>query len=321
MDFRIKFFEIKKMLNKKIIISYFLLNIILSIVLNKLYPFPHYNIFFALFVIIFLTTSFAINKFFTELDSILNGLGVEHEFIVLYHKHKTNIYFYIIIPILTIVIFGFVAISIFEKFKFSLTFLLLLLNFVLCVWTSMIAYIQYLFLLNILKCLNSYDNYTSLQISENSIPAQNKWIVKLTKLFHIYSIGFFISGTLYIIGYGLFNFSNEMNVNTQSCLNYILWIIIFVAIIMGFPIFFIYGYNKIKTIVELLKDKYINIYIFDFNNSNNDNFNIVNNSMLKIFYVDLIQKSQDYPLKLGITTTIGTISTILNIFITIYSLP
>lgn len=88
------------------------------------------------------------------------------------------------------------------------------------------------------------------------IPPVINWYKKLEKLFIIYQGAFFILGLLYIIAFGKFCFSPEYGVYMNNIIFYILWIIIFIAIVLTFPLIVHLEKRWIKKIKENIIEYY-----------------------------------------------------------------
>ena len=132
--------------------------------------------------------------------------------------------------------------------------------FVIIVFFSIVGYLQYVYLTIYLKDISKVDFIGSGVNYDRTYPAKTDWLVELTKLYHLYRNRFFITGTLYMTAFYLFTsdlslnmFINRFNASIDEKIVMLCWIVIFIAIVMLFPISSITGYFNIEKIVLNLK--------------------------------------------------------------------
>lgn len=166
---------------------------------------------------------------------------------------------FVIAPIATLLVFGTGGCLMFGAIQLTPTLIWVLLLFSVVVIISIVGYIQYICLaVYIAKLSHCAGRYKGLEKGlTNYIPAEIPWMQKLTKLSHIYRTTFFTIGCSYIIAFSGFCFWPDMAAKTDSLCFYILWCIIFVAIVLTFPIISALEHKWIKQIIQHLKESYI----------------------------------------------------------------
>lgn len=147
-------------------------------------------------------------------------------------------------------------------------------------------------------------------------PAQLDWLQELTKLSHTYRSCFFTLGSSYIITFGAFCWLPEMQANTSSPAFFVLWGIIFVVIVLLFPVVSILEYMWIKRIVEHLKSSYIEDLEAESRLSLKASTHVLSPSterLAQALYAMQIMNSRDYPLKSAWTSCYATVLSIFNV--------
>lgn len=233
-----------------------------GICLDKLWPFPKFNEFMCCFLFIGTLSLRSILYFSNSMKKITAAIANQpaaRKANLTYNKYNITSQIYILGPLTVITIFGLGCCSMFGALQFTLTFVWMLILFVFVVYISIIGYIQYIFLAMYIRNLaHSPGQYKNLPKSLfECIPARLEWLQLLTKLSHIYRSVFFTLGSAYIVGYSIFCWSPDMEANTTSPIFFILWAIIFLVIVLLFPIVSLLEYHWIKNIVRQLKDSYI----------------------------------------------------------------
>ena len=109
--------------------------------------------------------------------------------------------------------------------------------------------------MHLVRDTSRYKHLTKASIHQ--IPAELDWLKKVAQLSHYYRTTFFTLGSLYIAAFSIFCFYPAFNVSLNHPFFYILWIIIFGAIVVTFPLVSYLEYTWIKQIVKRVKDSYI----------------------------------------------------------------
>ncbi len=166
---------------------------------------------------------------------------------------------FVAVPAATVLVFGTGGCLMFGAFQLTPTFVWVLLLFSAVVAISIVGYLQYLCLaVYIAKLSCSSERYRALEKGPaNYVPAELSWIQKLTGLSHRYQAVFFTIGCAYITAFSGFCFWPDMKAKTSTLSFYILWGIIFAAIVLTFPIISVLEHSWIKQIVRHLKESYI----------------------------------------------------------------
>ena len=229
---------------------------------------------------------------------------------------KKNI-LYIIIPISVALIFGVGGCSMLGVHNKQPILVWILSLFFVVVYISIVGYVQYIFLfVYILKLAQSKNSYTNLTRNlEEYIPAELVWVQDLTKLYHIYRGAFFTLGSLYIVAFALFCFLPKMQTNVNNHSFFILWNIIFIAIVVVFPITTFIERLKIKEIVHTLKKTYVKNLQSEMKlkNKNETSLERSQRRFFETLYISQIMNSKDYPIKSFINSAYSIALAILNI--------
>ncbi len=234
----------------------------LGIFLNWKSPFPCFYPFITLFLIIGITCLLAEWHYCKEIEEICfllrpqkGALGANF----FMNGQGTCSIVFVVFPIAIVLIYGIGGCRMFGSLEFTFTLIWVLILFAIVVFVSIVGYIQYIFLAGYISKLScSKERYTKLdKKSANYIPANITWIQKLTKLTHFYRAVFFTLGCFYILAFGCFCFLPDMKARRSSVWFYILWFIIFIAIVLAFPIVSLLERKWIKKIVQCLKESYI----------------------------------------------------------------
>ena len=222
---------------------------------------------------------------------------------------------YIIVPLAVAVIFGIGGCSMFGAMALNPTLIWVLILFFLVVYISMIGYLQYivlaLYIWNLASGSGKYEKLPKSMVE--CVPARLDWLQDLTKLSHTYRSRFFTLGSSYIIAFGAFCWLPEMQANTSAPAFYVLWSIIFLAIVFLFPVVSVLEYRWIKKIVEQLKSSYIE----DLEEESNLNRAAVSYApaaerLAQTLCAIQIMNSSDYPLKSVWTACYAAVLSIFN---------
>ncbi len=209
----------------------------------------------------------------------------------------------------------FVVITIYlQLIKFDITgFFALTLLFV-TVFLSITGYMLYTYLIHLLYRLSKaeIEKYSKFH------PAYTSWLVNITKYTSTYQNAFFISGTLYVILFTIHVPDDTLKI-LSSGVTYQLhdivllasWIVIILAVIVGFPITSYLKNQIIRNIVTNLKMKSSEYYEKVVDRVEIDK---------QLDYIKLIKEimeSADYPIKARLNIIISSTTMVLNLVIAI----
>lgn len=226
------------------------------------YPFPRFAVFVCLFLFIGLLCLFSERHYCVEMRKIISALlpqecaRTANNFMMMPRARPCC---FIVFPCVTILIFGIGGCLMFGAIRLTPTLVWILLLFSAVVGTSIVGYLQYVCLaIYVAKLAHGGGQYKNLEKKATGyVPAGISWVQRITKLSHLYRTIFFTVGCTYIIAFAGFCFWPDMAAQVDSPFFYILWGIIFVAIVLTFPVISLCEHKWIKQIVQHLKDSYI----------------------------------------------------------------
>ena len=284
-------------------IGFFIAYIMIGIVFNSHYTFPHFYLFTSLFLAIGTIGFLCLNYFSKQVPKLINVLAIQpgaRSANVFYYNWGKKTSMYIISPAAIVLIFGIGGCRMFGALKINPTLYWILCLFAIVVYISIVGYLQYVFLfLYVIKLANSKDIYTNIQHDlDEYIPAELEWLQNLTKLCHIYRSAFFTLGSIYILAFGLFCFLPEMVAEINNPWFFILWGIISIAIVVVFPITTLIEQKKIKSIVLKLKKTYVQDLVNEINlkSMNETSLETSQRRFFETMYTAQIMNSKDYPI-------------------------
>lgn len=298
----------KKKLKSLILIS--MVFIICGIVLQQNWMFPHFYKFTCCFLFIGLIGITSVMHFSTKMKHIVATLASQpavQKGNYIYYKYFANSSLNIVGPLFIIFVFGFGGCTMFKAMQFTPTLVWILILFFVIVYISIIGYLQYIALAVYIRNLaNNSGEYKRLQKSAvECIPSQLLWLQDLTKLSHTYRNAFFTLGSAYILAFAGFCLLPEMQADTSSYVFFALWGIIFVAIVIVFPVVSLLEYVWIKKIVEKLKESYIKDLAQENNLSSKRNATkefLIYQELIQTICATQIVNSKDYPVTSSWTT-------------------
>lgn len=237
--------------------------LILGALLNHCWAFPLFYFFAPCFLLIGILSFGSVyhyNKMMRKITAEIAMQPAARKATHFYFSFCTESSLYIVLPVLIILIFGIGGCSMFEAIQLTPTLVWILFLFFIVVYISIIGYLQYIVLAIYIRNLAcGSDDYHHLEKSlVDCIPAQLEWIQNLTKLSHIYRSSFFSLGSAFIVAYSVFCWVPNMQANTSVPAFFLLWGIIFIMIVLMFPVVSLLEYQWIKKIVGHLKAAYIN---------------------------------------------------------------
>ncbi len=302
----------------------------IGLVLDLIWPFPSFAVFFTLFVFIGVVAVWAIVYFQRMMQSIIMELSDQdatRSANISYLKHWESSCAYILGPLVVIFIFGIGGCSMFGAIKLTPTLIWVLGLFFVVVYVSIVGYILYI-------ALSVYVHHLAMETTAytrlpkayvENIPARLGWLQNLTKLCHTYRTCFFTLGGTYIAAFSCFCWLPSMQARTSSPVFYLLWGIIIVAIVFMFPLISILEHHWIKNIVAKLKDNYINDYVkerqLEMKLYRSGQFPQYTQRAIDTIYIVQIMNSNDYPLKSKLATCYAVTMAVLNFgaaFITLF---
>ncbi|MCR4719075.1 MAG: hypothetical protein K5768_05535 [Firmicutes bacterium] len=298
---------------------------IIGMELNHFWVFP-YSVFFCInFTIILSICIFTLKKITKSLSEIVIDIGFYSKTIkanYIYEKYCKNSILNFIIPLAVVLIFGIGGCLMFGGIKLTPSLIWFLTYFCITVYFSIVIYLQYIYLAVYIFMLSKSDGY--YKGNNKSIidytPANIGWVKDLTKLSHLSRNAFFTVGSLYIISFGGFCFLPGTAADIKSIEFYLLWSIIFLAIVVVFPAISVLEIIWIKKIVNCLKlslinDLYTEQHLFNMA----DKYGLI--SSLKNLTATIssvqIMNSKDYPISSGWGMCYSLILTVFNLIASI----
>lgn len=300
-----KWFNYGTYLPNKNFVKYAIIFFGIGFELHQYFVFPYLICYVCIFCCIGLTALISIRFYIYYMQKVVSSIAIQkvaqpaNSF---YYKYVYKNPAYMLFSFATISIFGCGGSIMFEAASFDPLYMWVMILFIIVVYVSIIGYVQYIFLaVYIYKLASSKHDFSGMQHSlKECIPADIEWLQSITKLSHIYRTAFFTIGSLYIIAFAAFCCIPDFKVNCNSLIFNILWGIIFIAIVLAFPIISVLEYLWIKKIVGKIK----NTYIHDIQKETNRKSTIsTNKDVLKIqllflenIYALRIKESRDYPI-------------------------
>lgn len=293
----------------------------IGLFLNIFWNFPYFPIFSLCFSFIGGLSLWSVSYFLEKMEHITAAIANQpsaKKANLFYFRHGIDSYFYILGPLVIILIFGVGCCSMFGAIQLTPTLIWMIALFVAVVYVSIIGYLQYIALAVYIRNLaHGSGDYRNLPKSAvECIPAQLWWVQMLTKLSHTYRSAFFTLGSAYIMGYSAFCWLPEMQANTSSFAFFVLWGIIFLVIIVLFPIVSILEYHWIKMMIEQLKTCYIKDLVIE--NDIKAKEGTMSSSpaiqrLVQTLCATQILNSKDYPLRSIWATSYATLLSVLNV--------
>lgn len=246
--------------NYKLKILLLSLVVAISLYCNYIYPFPHFAFFLCIFMTIGIGAFWAIQQFDYNIKKIIALTAkeppCERARIVIQKYEILKINY--IIPVMVILVFGIGGCIIFSKLQITPTFFCCILIFIPVVYISIKGYLRYIYLcMFIFRIAFSDKKFKHLPLMRSAnVPPVINWYKKLENLFIFYQGAFFLLGLLYIIAFSKFCFSPEYGVYIDGIIFFILWGIIFLAIVVTFPIVVALEMHWMKKIEEKMLEFY-----------------------------------------------------------------
>lgn len=235
-----------------------------GIVINVMRPFPNYTLFQFLFTFIFIVSFFSIRYFEKQSIEIHRLMAGDRNLQPISDKNyrirhsKMNL----LIPLCICAYFGILALTLVNVELNTISALYLILIYTICVTTSLLGYLQYVYLSIFIKNLSC--STSKIRKYNQDYPSNTNWLVALAHLFGIYRNIFFILGITYVFGVIYFVLCDGYNVLKNIAMNpwlnisiVLFWGGVLGAIVIFFPISCALNYLNIKKIVNHLKEQTI----------------------------------------------------------------
>lgn len=315
------FFKEKKTRKKTIAIMFgVLIFMIAGIVFNFIWPFPNYVLFDVIFILILLISTFTLNYFYKNMELLCVEVTPYQPFERSNHfyliKSESSV-IYVIFPLFFILAFGIGGSIIYSSIMFTPTFIWCLIFFTVVVYFSMVAYIQYIrFAYYLHAATNNNISFNKIITPDKEeLPPNLIWQVRITKISHVLRNMFFTVGALYIIAFSVFCFSKAYGVRIDGALFYALWAIIFVFIVLVFPLVTAKNIMNIRKIVAKTKTAYIHELIFEEKALSSPAIDFGDKllSIIRNYCISIILNSSDYPIKGKLTAIYSAVAALINL--------
>lgn len=283
--------------NKKNYGILFVLFICTGIMFQCIDPFPYFFLFVALFLFIGFVSVFSERHYCKEINAIVLGTKMPSVSRYFMETSGTTSFLYFLVPMMTLLIFGIGGCSMFGALKWTVTFFWILVLFSIVVYISIIGYLQYVFLAIYIAKLSKYEERYDVNDKHEAgyVPADGEWIKRLTILTHHYRSVFFTLGAAYIGAFACFCYLPVMHADRNGYAFYALWLIIFIAIVITFPVVTLFERFWIKKIVEKQKKAYISDLKREYKILSTADRSALPN-LVKSIRVRQILDSKDYPI-------------------------
>lgn len=263
-DKRLSFlYELSIFIDKLDYISFFYLIsfILIGIVLNLITEFNHFYIFITLFTMILLIVIYS-QKIFIKYTKELRGSNAyeknfERPNYYMFKSSKSKVNF--LFPVFFVFIFLFGGLFLFETVTLNITLIYVLSYFIVIVFLSMRSYLMSFYLAQYIYNLSKEkETYKDFSLLENNIlPFELSWINNISKLFAKFQLAFFLVGLLYIAAFASFCFLPDFGVQINSTIFIILWLVIFIFVVLGFPILAFFMNFHMKKVANKFRNDYI----------------------------------------------------------------
>lgn len=286
--------------------------------LNGRWHFPNFMFYVILFSLILAVTYVSLSYFYASMNTLhaeVTGLHPFDKSEYFYIMKSESSVFYIIFPLSFIVAFGVGGSIIYGAISFTPTFIWCLLYFTIVVYFSMLAYSQYIrFAIYLYKAAHNKQQFENMIIpDQKELPPKLSWLVHITKISQVLNLMFFLTGGLYILAFATFCFSPVYQVKIGAGLFYALWTIIFVLIVLAFPVICYRKVADIKRLVAKTKHCYIHEILFE-NQLQKSSMNEVGRMsiIMRNYCISIVMNTPSYPANGKANAIISTIGVIIN---------
>lgn len=293
---------------------------LLGFILNHFWPFPNFYFFVIIFSIIITTVCSTLKFFYRSMKLLYADIMLYEPFIVankfyLEDTQKSSVY--LIFPLFFIGTFGIGGSIIYSEIHLTPTFIWCLAYFVVAVYLSMLAYLQYIrFACYLYKAAHNDSGFANLITPEKKeLPPNLSWLILLTKISHSLLNMFFIVGASYIAAFAVFCFSPIYGIRIDDVLFYGLWIIIFVCIVLAFPLVTAINIRSIKRLVSKTKDAFVSELMFEKQFAPSEEMKWITkfSTIIRNQCISIILKTPDYPIKGRLNIAYSTVATLINL--------
>ena len=305
--------------NKEIVTILLIISVffIVASISNSRWEFPYFHLFFASFTVILILALYAEIRYTINIGRIRAQTVNKPGFLLANNKftqiEQTKIVG--ITALIVVVIFGVGGISIYGSIKVTPTLALCLFYFSVVVYLSIVGYVQYILLFIYLINL-ARDKVMFTKVGKeltDTLPAEINWLHNLTKLTHFYRATFFTVGLFYIVAFWFYCSSPEFAVTVTYWMHYLLWLIIFIAIVIVFPLVSIIEFYLIKKLVVKVKHAYIAEIKTTLNKKTERTKPSVERRILGEVFSTSVLQSSNYPIKNRLGIIYSAIIAMLNL--------
>ena len=286
--------------------------------LNTRWHFPNFTFYVIAFSLILAVTYISLSYFYPSMDTLHAEVTGFHPFDkseYFYIEETTSSVFYVIFPLCFIVVFGVGGSMIYGSISFTPTFIWCLFYFTVVVYFSMLAYSQYIrFAVYLYKAAHNEQQFENMIIpDQRELPPKLSWLIHITKISQILNLMFFMVGGLYILAFAMFCFSPVYHVKIGAGLFYFLWIIIFVFIVLAFPIICYQKVNDIKRLVAKTKHCYIHEILLE-NQLQQSPINDIERLtiIMRNYCISVVLNTPNYPVSGKANAFFSTVGVIIN---------
>ena len=298
--------------------------ILIGQIINFYQPFGNFHIYQILVISSIIIASWAVNKFKSEIK-LFNEMTASHPIKFAGMKVIKLIYSKWVLLALVIVggLYTYAAISL-NYVEFNLIGIYALIMIVLMLGSAIFGQTVYVYYIILLISINRQSEFKY----NFYIPAKTNWVVKLAKNGRMLNNSFFVLGFIYTLVYYLNvpqgamkiidvstkgNIWDKFQFSTPDNFIFIIsWIIIFIIIVVAFPVYYYVQNTYIKSLVRNLKD----LSIFEIQKfMKAKELSVNDNIELELKYFTLINNVENSPSKplssynvIPILSSIGSIS-------------
>ena len=273
----------------------------LSALCDYRWNFPYFYLFFASFTVVQVAALFSEIRYTKQINKVRALTAGREGFRKansMYLRFERTIWVGVI-AFLIVIIFGCGGLSMFGAVDISPTLILCLIYFSITVYLSIVGYVQYILLLvYIVQIGIDREKYKHISdLVSNKLPAEVDWLKSLTSLSHFYRAIFFTIGAFYIIAFWFYCTAPGFMASTSHLAYFILWGIIFFAIVVTFPIVSLIEFYQIKKIVKKIKTSYLIEIKRNLARNTEREKTSVERTILNQLFSTSILSSSDYPIK------------------------
>lgn len=290
---------------------------IVSSLCNSRWEFPYFYLFFATFTVVLLMALYSETRYTLQINRIRAQTAKKSGFLVANIKFAQFEQSKLVgvIAIIVVAIFGIGGVSIYGAITITPTLAFCLVYFSIVVYLSIVGYVQYILLFAYIIFL-ARDKAEFKKVGQeltDTLPAEINWLHSLTKLTHFYRTIFFSVGTFYIAAFWFYCSSPEFAVALGHWMHYVLWAIIFLAIVVIFPLVSIAEFHLIKKLVTKVKRAYIAEVKIGLEKNGDKTKPAVERRILGEVFSSSILQSANYPITNRIGVAYAAILAILNL--------